>query len=210
MVDVRKLNKGMAVYSADGQRIGRVLAVGSSQFQVERGRVFHRDFLVSVSDIVRLEGEHIHLRRAREDIPGVDGGYHDKGYADRGHAGDLEPFPIAAIEPVASVPDTSIPPRVEPVADVEETTARPPERPSVGRASEVGMTGDVAHPERGAPLAPALGPATRRPAEPRHGDVLQHSAHAQVHEEGGTEARELQARSAAPEGERPDEPRRRR
>ncbi|MCI0571481.1 MAG: hypothetical protein L0Y66_12065 [Myxococcaceae bacterium] len=97
MARVEDLEVGMTVYSADGHRLGRVLAVAYSQFQVEKGLVFHRDFLVNFGDVADVRGRQVLLRQKKDDIPGVEGGFADKGYSDRGLAGDRGTVPLAGV-----------------------------------------------------------------------------------------------------------------
>jgi len=58
MIGRESLNEGMTVRSADGEKLGKVIALGASQFQIEKGIFFRKDYVADYSAISDIrEGE---------------------------------------------------------------------------------------------------------------------------------------------------------
>jgi hypothetical protein len=96
MVDFGQVRQGLVVFSADGKRLGKVVSVASSSFQVEKGVLFPRDFLVMESQVSEVSGETVVLSTTAAQLR-EGGGYGDYGYADRKHAGDARVGPEAGV-----------------------------------------------------------------------------------------------------------------
>ncbi|MCY1019509.1 YsnF/AvaK domain-containing protein [Pyxidicoccus sp. MSG2] len=61
--DVRE---GMVVRSIDGERLGKVFAVGDGEFHIEKGLFFPKDYLVRYSEISDIRAEEIVLNHGKE------------------------------------------------------------------------------------------------------------------------------------------------
>lgn len=61
--DVRE---GMVVRSIDGEKLGKVFAVGDGEFHIEKGLFFPKDYLVRYSEISRVDGSEIILSHGKE------------------------------------------------------------------------------------------------------------------------------------------------
>jgi len=58
------LKKGMTVYSSDGHKLGKVAALTESDFMIEKGLFFPKDYLVRYSDITDIRGDDVYLNLA--------------------------------------------------------------------------------------------------------------------------------------------------
>jgi hypothetical protein len=66
-MDERPVREGMKVYSADGVFVGRVIGIGDTHFQVERGLWVPRDYLADYADVsIRSHAELVLSRRFAE------------------------------------------------------------------------------------------------------------------------------------------------
>lgn len=63
-----QVKEGMPVFSADGHRLGKVIAVGNREFQLERGHLFHQDYIAPLSDIHDVHEGRIYLSEDREQV----------------------------------------------------------------------------------------------------------------------------------------------
>ncbi|MBK9258480.1 MAG: YsnF/AvaK domain-containing protein [Polyangiaceae bacterium] len=64
---------GFDVWSSDGEKLGKVVAVHADSFEVEKGFFFPKDYILSFEDVRELRGDEVHLSRTRKEI-GVRGG----------------------------------------------------------------------------------------------------------------------------------------
>ncbi|WP_171440578.1 YsnF/AvaK domain-containing protein [Myxococcus xanthus] len=60
------VNEGMVVRSIDGEKLGKVFAVGDGEFHIEKGLFFPKDYLVRYSEISRIDGSEIILSHGKE------------------------------------------------------------------------------------------------------------------------------------------------
>ena len=60
-----EIAEGMIVRSADGEKLGKVVACEAVTFQVEKGFFFPREFTVKYEEITDLRGGEIILSRGR-------------------------------------------------------------------------------------------------------------------------------------------------
>ncbi|NMO14476.1 YsnF/AvaK domain-containing protein [Pyxidicoccus fallax] len=68
--DVRE---GMIVRSVDGEKLGKVFAVGDGEFHIEKGLFFPKDYLVRYSEISDIRGGEIILNHGKEALRGLSG-----------------------------------------------------------------------------------------------------------------------------------------
>jgi hypothetical protein len=61
---------GMAVYATDGEKVGTIRNFDpqADYFDVQKGRLFHKDFYVAMDDVSMVNASGIVLRRAKEDL----------------------------------------------------------------------------------------------------------------------------------------------
>lgn len=65
------IREGMVVRSLDGEKLGRVFAVGDRQFEIEKGLFFPKDYLASYADIQDIRDDEIILSRGRDSLGDV-------------------------------------------------------------------------------------------------------------------------------------------
>jgi uncharacterized protein (TIGR02271 family) len=63
-----ELKEGMTVRSSDGEKLGRVFALGEGEFHIEKGLFFPKDYLVRYSDIVDIRDGEIILAHGRDSL----------------------------------------------------------------------------------------------------------------------------------------------
>jgi uncharacterized protein (TIGR02271 family) len=68
----------MTVYSSDGERLGRVAALGSESFIIEKGHFFPKEYEARYSDVASLAGGEIRLTRDKASL----------------HVGEVGPGPV--------------------------------------------------------------------------------------------------------------------
>jgi uncharacterized protein (TIGR02271 family) len=68
-----RVQQGMNVFSADGQKLGKVVSGDQASFLIEKGLIFKKDYLVRYDDIARTEGDDIFLRTALPDLEAGEG-----------------------------------------------------------------------------------------------------------------------------------------
>lgn len=66
MIDKGLIREGMTVYSAEGDKLGKVIACDASTFIIEKGFFFPKDFVARFDDVADVRGDDIHLSRGRE------------------------------------------------------------------------------------------------------------------------------------------------
>jgi uncharacterized protein (TIGR02271 family) len=67
-MDGYAIREGMVVYSADGQKLGKVVNRGAGYFTIEKGLIFKTDCEARDDEIARVDGEEIWLGTLRDDI----------------------------------------------------------------------------------------------------------------------------------------------
>lgn len=63
------IREGMTVYSADGERLGRVVSCYPTTFVIEKGFFFRKDYVARYEDVSRLGGYEARLRVNKRDVP---------------------------------------------------------------------------------------------------------------------------------------------
>ena len=63
----RDIEEGMVVRSQDGEKLGTVTRCGESDFVVEKGLLFHRDFLARYDEVAEIRDREVLLTRAASD-----------------------------------------------------------------------------------------------------------------------------------------------
>jgi hypothetical protein len=67
-MDLEAIRDGMTVYSADGERLGKVIRRSGDTLLIEKGLFFKKDYLARFDDVERAEDDRLWLRRTREEI----------------------------------------------------------------------------------------------------------------------------------------------
>ena len=67
------VREGMVVRSIDGEKLGKVFAIGDGEFHIEKGLFFPKDYLVRYSEISDIRGDEIILNHGREALSGLSG-----------------------------------------------------------------------------------------------------------------------------------------
>ena len=73
MVNPEFVHEGMAVRCSDGERLGSVIGIGEEHFQVERGLLSPREYLVDFGHVSHVVGRLVMLDCEREALEVVDG-----------------------------------------------------------------------------------------------------------------------------------------
>ena len=68
MIDRDQVHEGMAVRSADGKKLGRVLVCKEGTFIVEKGFFFATDYVARYEDVADIAGDEIRLSRPHEGL----------------------------------------------------------------------------------------------------------------------------------------------
>lgn len=63
-----QISEGMAVRSIDGEKLGKVFAVGDDSFQIEKGLFFPKDYLVRYAEVSDIRDGEIILAHGRESL----------------------------------------------------------------------------------------------------------------------------------------------
>jgi uncharacterized protein (TIGR02271 family) len=63
-----EVHEGMAVLTADGARLGKVVRSGEDTFVIEKGLLLPRDYLARYEDVHEVSGDEVHLRRTRDEM----------------------------------------------------------------------------------------------------------------------------------------------
>jgi uncharacterized protein (TIGR02271 family) len=66
MFNRESVREGMAVYSVDGEKLGRVIRLGATDFEVEKGVFFPKDYLCNYTDVAEVRGDDIVLSLGRD------------------------------------------------------------------------------------------------------------------------------------------------
>lgn len=64
--DRRGIREGMTVYSADGEKLGKVLECQADTFIIEKGFFFPKDYIARYEDVSGIDGEEASLRFAKD------------------------------------------------------------------------------------------------------------------------------------------------
>jgi len=65
---VDQVREGMEVWSADGHKLGKVVAIQTDSFVIEKGVLFHKDYTLSTDTIEELRDGRIVLSRRRDEL----------------------------------------------------------------------------------------------------------------------------------------------
>jgi uncharacterized protein (TIGR02271 family) len=66
------IREGMVVRSADGEKLGKVFAVGDDAFHIEKGLFFPKDYVARFSDVTDIRDGEIILAHGRESLRSAD------------------------------------------------------------------------------------------------------------------------------------------
>ncbi|MBJ6763403.1 DUF2382 domain-containing protein [Myxococcaceae bacterium JPH2] len=66
MIQRSDINEGMTVRSIDGEKLGKVFAIGELEFHVERGMFFPKDYLVQYSEVSDIRDGEVFLNHGKE------------------------------------------------------------------------------------------------------------------------------------------------
>lgn len=74
MIDADRIREGMTVYSAEGHKLGKVIACDANTFMIEKGFFFTRDYVARYEDVAGVQGDDVRLSRGRDALgeAGVD------------------------------------------------------------------------------------------------------------------------------------------
>ncbi|SEU02275.1 PRC-barrel domain-containing protein [Stigmatella erecta] len=68
-----RMRSGMAVLSRDGVHVGRIVDVTADGIVIEKGLIFHRDFVVPFHDVAQFQGDEIVLSLDKASLRGAHG-----------------------------------------------------------------------------------------------------------------------------------------
>jgi uncharacterized protein (TIGR02271 family) len=68
MFDRSQIQEGMTVRSSDGDKLGRVYAIGDTEFFIEKGLFFPKDYACRYADIADIRNGEVHLLHGRESL----------------------------------------------------------------------------------------------------------------------------------------------
>jgi uncharacterized protein (TIGR02271 family) len=66
MMDRSQIREGMAVYSSDGEKLGKVLTCDQSTFVIEKGFFFPKDYVARYDHVADVRGDDVHLSLTRD------------------------------------------------------------------------------------------------------------------------------------------------
>jgi uncharacterized protein (TIGR02271 family) len=72
MFDRTGIREGMVVRSSDGEKLGKVFAVGEDAFHIEKGLFFPKDYVARVSDVTDVRDGEIILAHGRDRLRSAD------------------------------------------------------------------------------------------------------------------------------------------
>ncbi|XXF77374.1 YsnF/AvaK domain-containing protein [Myxococcaceae bacterium GXIMD 01537] len=73
MFERSSIQEGMIVRSIDGEKLGKVFAIGEDSFQIERGLFFPKDFLVRYADVSDVRNGEIILSLGKDNLERLGG-----------------------------------------------------------------------------------------------------------------------------------------
>jgi hypothetical protein len=82
MIDRAGIREGMIAYSADGQKLGKVVSCDASTFIIEKGFFFPKDYVARYEDIADVQGDDIHLLRGRDALGEIGEGAREGSYSE--------------------------------------------------------------------------------------------------------------------------------
>jgi uncharacterized protein (TIGR02271 family) len=68
------IREGMTVWSSDGEKLGKVVALGDTQLQIEKGIFFPKDYLADRSAIQEVRDNDVILNLRKDDLRNLDSG----------------------------------------------------------------------------------------------------------------------------------------
>jgi uncharacterized protein (TIGR02271 family) len=84
MIEAGRIKEGMAVRSADGEKLGKVLQVTEEGFLAEKGLFFPKDYFCRFSDITDLRDDEIHIRYRKDELDELMRAADERGQAPEG------------------------------------------------------------------------------------------------------------------------------
>jgi uncharacterized protein (TIGR02271 family) len=103
-----RIQEGFDVWSSDGKKLGKVVAIQASTFVVEKGFFFPRDYTLSLDDVRDVRDDSVVLSKTQEEV-GIHGGFWDT------IVGMSSPGKITSGQTVRSEEEVRIPLREEEV-----------------------------------------------------------------------------------------------
>jgi uncharacterized protein (TIGR02271 family) len=70
MTDKRGVREGMVVYSADGEKLGKVFQCEAESFIIEKGFFFPKDYIARYDDVSTVNGDEIRLTSGKDAFAG--------------------------------------------------------------------------------------------------------------------------------------------
>jgi hypothetical protein len=67
-VDIEAIREGMTVYSEDGKKLGKVIRRDGDDLVIEKGLITKREYVATLDDVARVEGDRIWLRETADEI----------------------------------------------------------------------------------------------------------------------------------------------
>jgi uncharacterized protein (TIGR02271 family) len=71
MIKRNDIKEGMTVRSSDGEKLGKVFAVSDTEFHIEKGMFFPKDYLVRYAEVSDIRNGEIYLNHGREALRGL-------------------------------------------------------------------------------------------------------------------------------------------
>lgn len=68
MIDRTSVREGMAVYSADGEKLGKVQSCQADTFTIEKGIFFPKDFIARFDEVTDISGDEVHLSTTKDTL----------------------------------------------------------------------------------------------------------------------------------------------
>jgi uncharacterized protein (TIGR02271 family) len=68
MIGRENLREGMTVLTADGHKLGKVSRLGATDFEIEKGAFFKKDYIADYSKLMEVRGDEAILSVRKEDI----------------------------------------------------------------------------------------------------------------------------------------------
>lgn len=85
-MDSTHLHEGMAVYGPRGEKLGKVARCDEQTFVVERGVLFHKEYVARYEDVAEVSPDDVRLARGEEAL-----GFLERGTPSEGPLGEASP-----------------------------------------------------------------------------------------------------------------------
>src|SRR5690606_30806997 len=71
------IEEGMTVRSSDGDKLGKVIAIGEQSFEIEKGFFILKDYVIPYADIQDVRDGECFLRYGKEELQSREAGYEE-------------------------------------------------------------------------------------------------------------------------------------